>query len=267
MEAPFSVPAIDGSAFTKMKWHAGLINGKGRYFDENGQHTGAPLSVFIVNSESNYRFRIIGAGQAFPFRLSVDQHKFRVIASDGFDIEPIDAESVILHNGERYDIELTADQPVDNYWIRAQTLEDGVVHTAYAILRYNVSSAEDPTSFKLSCSASNKCVVVNCPFLVYPGDTNIECKTINEIKRSINERAYTNSGNNPDEQFFNFGMLRSASKVHPSVNGRVNMMPASPPLTQPKELTTSCNNPSYDCGRGKICQCTSAIDIGGDKVY
>ena len=60
----------------------------------------------------------------------MDQHKLRVIAIDGFDIEPIDAESVILHNGERYDIELTADQHVDNYWVCAQNLEDGVNHFA-----------------------------------------------------------------------------------------------------------------------------------------
>jgi len=53
---------------------------------------------------------------------------------------------VILHNGERYDIELTANQPVDNYLVRAQKLEDGVDHTAYAILRYNGSIAEYPTS-------------------------------------------------------------------------------------------------------------------------
>lgn len=37
------------------------------------------------------------------------------------------AESVIIHGGERTDVVIFADQPVDNYWIRIETLESSTV--------------------------------------------------------------------------------------------------------------------------------------------
>ncbi|ESO89918.1 hypothetical protein LOTGIDRAFT_124140, partial [Lottia gigantea] len=100
-------------------FHAGLINGKGRYYNENGVHNDAPLEIFTVFSGNQYKFRWISAGSLYPFRISIDNHNITIIASDGYDIEPFTAESLIINPGERYDFYITADQPTNNYWVRA----------------------------------------------------------------------------------------------------------------------------------------------------
>ena len=56
-------------------------------------------------------------------RISIDGHGISVIASDGYDIKPHSAESVIIHPGERFDFLLNANETIDNYWIRAQSME------------------------------------------------------------------------------------------------------------------------------------------------
>ena len=58
-----------------------------------------------------------------PLRVSVDDHKLVVVATDGYDVEPMEMESIIINPGERYDFELLADQPVGNYWIRVDSTE------------------------------------------------------------------------------------------------------------------------------------------------
>ena len=49
-----------------------------------------------------------------------------LVASDGYDVEPLPIESLIINPGERYDVLLTTDKPVDNYMIFAETLQAGM---------------------------------------------------------------------------------------------------------------------------------------------
>lgn len=81
------------------------------------------MEVFNVTKGSQYRFRVIQAGTIYPLRVSVDNHNITVIASDGYDLQPREAESVILHPGERFDFLLNANQDVGNYWIRTISME------------------------------------------------------------------------------------------------------------------------------------------------
>ena len=66
---------------------------------------------------------MIQAGTIYPLRVSVDNHNIKVVASDGYDVKPYECESFIINPGERYDFLLTADQNVDNYWIRIVSME------------------------------------------------------------------------------------------------------------------------------------------------
>ena len=84
-----------------------------------------PLDVIEVEKDQEYRFRVFNSGATFPFRVSVQGHRIRVTASDGFDFEAVPAESLIIHPGERYDFFLTANQTEDNYMIFAETLQTG----------------------------------------------------------------------------------------------------------------------------------------------
>lgn len=57
-------------------------------------------------------------------RVSVD-HPIKVVASDGYEIHPEEAESVIVNGGERWDFVIEANQLPGNYWARvAETLVD-----------------------------------------------------------------------------------------------------------------------------------------------
>lgn len=114
---------------------SGLINDRGRY----QQTTLTLLSVFNVSGgNSIYLFRIVGATSRYDF--SIDRHTLRVIASDGKNVESKDVKCLSMETGERFDVLVNADQPVGNYWIRAEThqvnVRPGQEHSAHAILSY-----------------------------------------------------------------------------------------------------------------------------------
>ncbi|KIJ65363.1 multicopper oxidase [Hydnomerulius pinastri MD-312] len=122
-----------------------LINGKGRY-------PGGPLTdlaVFNVEQGKRYRFRIIGASCDPWFNFTMDGHTMTIIEADGVETEPHKVDSFPVLAGQRYSIIVTADQPVDNYWVRAlsnhknQTFQNG---QSSAILRYAGAPTRDPTT-------------------------------------------------------------------------------------------------------------------------
>lgn len=57
-----------------------------------------------------------------PIEISVDNHTLTVINSDGFDFEPVQVESIVLHSGERFDFIINANQRNDLYWMRFKGL-------------------------------------------------------------------------------------------------------------------------------------------------
>ena len=59
----------------------------------------------------------------FYLRVSIDNHKLNVFAMDGSDVVTRQVESIIVASGERYDFWIDANEDIDNYWIRAETLE------------------------------------------------------------------------------------------------------------------------------------------------
>lgn len=79
--------------------------------------------MYNVTKNKRYRFRVIGAGLIVPLRVSVDNHTLSIVATDGYDVEPVTVESVIINPGERYDFILTADKESSHYWIRVDSME------------------------------------------------------------------------------------------------------------------------------------------------
>ena len=257
--------ALDGSFFSNFHIQSGLINGRGRHYDEHGISNMAPVTVFSgVKQGQKYRFRVIGPGALFPFRVSVDGHELTVIASDGYDLEPVVAESFIINPGERFDFEIMADQPVGNYWIRGITLEKGRAHRADAILRYDGAMEEEPMTNRRNCTPTSQCRVLNCPFTYYPED-NTMCTTFDELKAlPTDDPAPEFVEGKSKEIFLNFA-FPGITSYPGSVNGRTFHTPDVNPLTQAKEWSSPCEAP--ECGDGKHCKCTFAVNIGnGDTV-
>ncbi|XP_031333114.1 laccase-4-like isoform X2 [Photinus pyralis] len=127
-----------------------LVNGMGRFknFSISNSTVFTPTARFVVKKGYRYRFRVINAEfMNCPIELSLDNHTITIISSDGNDLVPITAESVVTYAGERFDFVLNADQPTGLYWMRFRGLMDcderfTSAHQA-AVLQYKGMSNSD----------------------------------------------------------------------------------------------------------------------------
>lgn len=104
----YNVAAADNPA-------AILINGLGRY--PGGPDV--PLSVITVEQGKRYRFRLINMACKPHILFSIVNHNLTVIEADGQTTLPLVVNEIPIYVGQRYSFILEANQPVDNYWIRA----------------------------------------------------------------------------------------------------------------------------------------------------
>ncbi|EEB90878.1 hypothetical protein MPER_10857, partial [Moniliophthora perniciosa FA553] len=145
-----------------------LINGLGRY--KGGPSV--PLAIINVERGKRYRFRLINMSCDPSFRFSIDRHtSLTVIEVDGVNHQPLVVDSIHIFAGQRYSfIVLHADNPVDNYWVRAlpgagnKNFEGGINQ---AILRYKGAAETEPTT-ELD-TATNPLLETNLHALENPG--------------------------------------------------------------------------------------------------
>ncbi|MGE2691021.1 multicopper oxidase family protein [Mycolicibacterium pulveris] len=83
------------------------------YYLINGRVTADP-QVVDYRAGQRIRLRVINAGSDTAFQVGVPNHRLHVIATDGFTVQPVDTDSVILGMGERVDaiVTLQASVPV-----------------------------------------------------------------------------------------------------------------------------------------------------------
>nr|AFD97050.1 laccase 1 [Coprinus comatus] len=145
---------------------ATLINGLGRF----PQGPTTPLAVISVEAGRRYRFRLVSISCDPNFVFSIDGHVMTVIEADGVSTEAVEVDSIQIFAGQRYSFILNANQPVDNYWVRAlpnfgpDNFDNGVNS---AILRYSGASDSDPTSTQ--SPNSNPLIETNLHPLENPG--------------------------------------------------------------------------------------------------
>ncbi|XP_074657291.1 uncharacterized protein LOC141910498 [Tubulanus polymorphus] len=232
------------------RYHSLVVNGRGRYQAPDGTFlTESPLTEFEVVPGKVYRFRIIGSQATTFVTFSIDGHRMQVIATDGRDLKPQWVTHVQVTPGERYDVLVVADQPVDTYWIRASR--------GLAILRYRgATSGIDPNSTTHRCAQNETtCIVYNCDAFDF-ARPNQECITFDRMRSKYKQRVPGRPGGSRRyrghrirESLFNFGFKRG-----PRVNGVRYQVPVSPILTQPGEAQ---ENPCYEpCQTNNTCECT-----------
>ena len=283
-----STHALDGTSVGPIPFWSGIINDKGRHYNESGQTNIKPTSLnyFNVSRNERYRFRLIGAQALYAFRFSIQGHKMTVVATDGSPIVPIeDVDYLIINTGERYDVivdtKLNPDR--NNFWIWAETLEDPNVsdlnfyspldkHRAEAILHYDGSddTIDDDITEIRSCNSFAKCKAVNCPFKNYSDASNIYCINADEFRSYSSEDipAFIYQYND-NPLFYNFGFDGETSTSGSSVDGINFRFPADPPQTKPLTFLgsgDSCFNPIFpsrgcDHVTSPHCSCTQVITI------
>jgi len=75
--------------------------------------------VFEAQPGERIRFRFINGAAGSSFSVSVDGHKMLAFAADGRPFKEVEVDYIDIQPGERYDVLVSADQKVDNYWIRS----------------------------------------------------------------------------------------------------------------------------------------------------
>ncbi|XP_076442624.1 uncharacterized protein LOC143281319 [Babylonia areolata] len=288
MERRGPTSSLDTAKLSGFPFHSGLINGRGRYYTRTSSPAviefQTPLEVFEVEKGEDYRFRVVGAGVIYPFRVSVEGHRIQVVATDGHDFHPVPAESLVINPGERFDFILTANQTEGNYMILAETLEVNlkVRHVAEAVLHYNGSS---PVKDRLlsppylpkdgvarGCLPSDNCTVVNCPFSYYPIGDNTQCVVMSDLKAKATSsqpqtEAPTAASSEIKEVFLNFAFPSSGGKSPASVNGVQFQWPPVPAILRPKDLPTRCD-PADNCGEKEVlCHCTHTVTLTWNAVH
>ncbi|KAI8985653.1 hypothetical protein BD414DRAFT_417045 [Trametes punicea] len=123
-----------------------LINGLGRWA---GDPT-SELAVINVEHGKRYRFRLLNMACDPNYNFTIDGHTMTIIEADGQNTQPLEVDKIQIFAAQRYSFVLTADQPVGNYWIRANPDRNNATGFDYginsAILRYKGAPKKEPTS-------------------------------------------------------------------------------------------------------------------------
>ena len=277
-------------------YFSGIINGKGRHVDVPYLKT--RLSIFTVEAEKTYRFRLIGAQGLYAYRFSIDGHKMTVVGTDGYWIQPVeDVDYIIIHSGERYDFLLSTRDTsgLKDYWMRAETLEidrseagppfRSLGHVAEAILHYKQNGdSDDPDdnvpskkyqeikdkSPPIQCTKNDPCKAVNCPFGSFHPLYYITCTNVQSLRLLEPTPPDELPNANPKaprdckgcRHFINFNFEGDSQTS--AVNGRNFILPSFPPQTQNEEFLkkdTKCDLKA-DCNPSTPeCSCVHVIDI------
>ena len=153
-----------------------------------------------VEPGKRYRIRLINMACKPHILFSIDNHNFTVIEADGKAVVPLCVDMIPIYVGQRYSFILEANQPVDNYWIRAlpgsyvSNFTDGLNS---AILRYAGAPEEEPMNRtwplvnvlnETALHARDGLVV---PGLPYPGGADVSINLVGTMD-NVTLDFYTN---------------------------------------------------------------------------
>ncbi|TFV66514.1 UNVERIFIED_ORG: multicopper oxidase family protein [Bacillus sp. AZ43] len=88
----------------------------------NGRAAEAP-EVHPVSAGEQVRLRLINAASSVPFRVAFGGGEMTVVATDGFPVEPVATDTVLIGMGERYDVLVTV--PGDGAFPLVAAVEGG----------------------------------------------------------------------------------------------------------------------------------------------
>lgn len=109
------------------------------YYLINGRIPAAP-TTFAAKPGQRVRIRIINAGSDTAFRVALAGHRMTVTHTDGFRVQPIDVDALLVGMGERYDVIVNAGDGV----FPLVAVAEGKDTVARALLSTGAGTAPDP---------------------------------------------------------------------------------------------------------------------------
>ena len=284
----------DNTLVGTIPYWSGIINGLGRH--PSVPYNSSRLSVFnvayrddTVANPAYYRFRLIGAQSLYAYRFSISGHSLLLMATDGYLIQPVQVDYIIIHGGERFDFALKPKNVSEagslrDYLILAETLEvdtsaagppySSFNHIAEAILHYgdntnqpsSTSYSQISASYSLDCGKNglHPCIAINCLFESYHPSYNTSCMTLTSLQLLYPTPANELPGTPTSTIFLNFGF----EGVGSAVNGRNFVPPTFPLQSQPgKSLADEyiCSSGVVDCSKTS-CFCTNIVNITNNST-
>jgi FtsP/CotA-like multicopper oxidase with cupredoxin domain len=110
------------------------------YYLINGRIPTAP-TTFTATPGQRIRIRIINAGAGTAFRIALAEHTMTVTHTDGYPVQPVQVDALLLGMGERYDVIVTVKDGVFPLVAAAE----GKNALARALLRTGAGSVPDPS--------------------------------------------------------------------------------------------------------------------------
>ena len=110
----------------------------------NGRQPRDP-AVFEAKAGERLRLRIINAGSDTPFRVALGGHQMTVTHTDGFPVEPVTVDTLIIGMSERYDVLVTV---AGDGSFPLVAVAEGKGNQALAVLRAGAGSAAVPAGVR-----------------------------------------------------------------------------------------------------------------------
>lgn len=107
----------------------------------NGRPPADRLSVH-ARAGSRVRLRLVNAGSDTAYRFTVGGHPWRVIHADGWPVEPVEVDTLVIGMGERYDVLI---EPRSGVWPVVAKAE-GNRGAAIAVLRTRDATGAAPSA-------------------------------------------------------------------------------------------------------------------------
>jgi FtsP/CotA-like multicopper oxidase with cupredoxin domain len=111
----------------------------------NGRSPKDPASI-RVKPGTRLRLRLINGGSDTAYRVAVGGHRLTVVSSDGYPVEPVEVDTLILGMGERYDVLITAGSGVFPIVAQPEGKPDS---PALAVLRTTGGGVRNPEVVEL----------------------------------------------------------------------------------------------------------------------
>lgn len=138
---PSASPSVGTTGHMLMGAFSDLLGGDAGdvrypYFLINGRIADSP-ETFRAKAGERIRIRFINAGADTAFRVALGGHRMTVTHSDGFPLQQIDTDALLIGMGERYDVLVTAGSGA----FPLTAVAEGKASAALAVLRTSDSAA------------------------------------------------------------------------------------------------------------------------------